>query len=137
MKFPKTPTSNSSSGADPTVASLLRKTYAAPTADSYWTSLEERVMARISDATPVAWWTVLAEWKQAGLVAATVALLLGGATIFREHQIANNARQLAAGAAYYTIFEDAPGDIAVAFTVPVSDHEPAELPERYLDTFYP
>ncbi len=126
-----------SSGADPTITSLLRSTYSAPSSDSYWKSLEQRVMTHIHDAAPVAWYSVFSEWRQAGLVAATIALLLGGATIVREQQISQNAREIAAGAAYYTIFEDPAADIAVAFTVPVSEKEPVEAAERYLDTFYP
>jgi hypothetical protein len=119
------------------VTALLRAAYAAPSDDNYWQSFEKRVMARINESAPVAWWAVFSEWRQAGVIAATIALLLAGATMVREQQFAENARQLAAGAAYYTIFEDANGDVSVAFTVPLSDSTPVGAPERYLDAIYP
>lgn len=135
--FRRTP-NQSDPGTDPAITELLRAAYAAPSDDSYWQALEERVMTRIRGVSaPAAWWTFFAEWRTAGLVAATLALLLGGATVVREQQISQNARQLAAGIAYYTIFEDTSPDVTVAFKVPVSDAVPVEAPERYLDTFYP
>ena len=124
-----------SPGADPAVTTLLRAAYAPPADEAFWTSLEARVMSRIQEATPEAWWTVLSEWRGAGLVAAALALLLAGGTLVREQQLAESARQLAAGAAYYTVFEDGSGDFSMAFTIPTD--EPVVAPERYLDPFYP
>lgn len=126
-----------SPGADPAVTALLRAAYAAPADDTYWESFEQRVMSRIAESAPVAWWAVFSEWRQAGVIAATIALLLAGATMVREQQLAEGARQMAAGAAYYTIFDDFDGDVSVAFTAPEGETTPDEVPERYLDTFYP
>jgi hypothetical protein len=136
MNYQRTGTERSP-GADPAVTALLRAAYAAPSDENYWQTFEKRVMSRINESAPVAWWAVFSEWRQAGAIAATVALILAGATMVREQQLAESARQLAAGAAYYTIFDDVSGDVSVAFTAPGPDSAPTEAPERYLDPFYP
>jgi hypothetical protein len=66
------------------VTDLLRSHYAAPQDETYWNSLEARVMlsvtrglGRISDLRP-AWWSGFGEFRtadirNAGLIAATIA----------------------------------------------------------------
>jgi hypothetical protein len=66
---------------------LLRNAYAAPTDASYWAGLEQRVLSRIRDNAPIAWWAVFSEWRAAGMVAAAAAVFLVGATAFREQQV--------------------------------------------------
>ena len=105
-----------SPGADPHVTSQLRAFYAAPRDDSYWAGLEQRVMSRLHDAPQVlAWWSSFAEWRTAGLVAATLALLLAGGTLVREQSRSAAERELAAGAAYDDAFNVAAESEAIAF----------------------
>jgi hypothetical protein len=52
---------------------LVRDAYAPPTnTEAYWAGLEQRIMAGIKSprAAETRWWTVLAPWAQAGLIAA-------------------------------------------------------------------
>jgi hypothetical protein len=126
-----------SPGADPEVTALLRAAYAAPQGDDYWQSFEKRVMSRINESTPAAWWTVFSEWREAGAIAATVALLLAGYTVVRDMQAADSARTVAVSSEFYTIFDDASGDVSVALTEPTEEGTSDEAAERYLDSFYP
>lgn len=55
---------------------LVRDAYspaAAADSDAYWAGLEQRIMARVrTDGTAdFGWWSVLAPWAKAGLIAAT------------------------------------------------------------------
>jgi hypothetical protein len=129
----------------PELTALLREAYAPPAGDLYWKGLERRIMAQVREQgredarsrEPDAWWMVLAQWRGVGLVAATLALLLTGALVAHEQRLAENARQLAAGAAYYTVFDGPSEAVSVAFTVPARGPVPAEAPERYLDPLEP
>ena len=132
MNYQRTGTERSA-GADPAVTALLRAAYAAPADDNYWQSFEKRVMSRITEAAPVAWWAVFSEWRKAGAVAATVALLLAGYTVVRDLETRSNQSR----SEYYTIFEDAAGDVSVAFEAPNEEATSDEAAERYLDSFYP
>jgi hypothetical protein len=51
---------------------LVRDAYAPPSdTEGYWAGLEQRIMAGIkAPAFETRWWTVLAPWAQAGLIAA-------------------------------------------------------------------
>ncbi|MBL0169392.1 MAG: hypothetical protein IPP90_01520 [Gemmatimonadaceae bacterium] len=120
-----------SAGADPDVTALLRAAYAAPPDEGYWTSLEQRVLARLNDSPVVAWWSVLAEWRTAGAVAATIALLLAGATVVREVTLERTASETVARAA---IESGVPVDDAT-FSFGGRIRLPADAPERYLDPF--
>jgi hypothetical protein len=120
-----------SAGADPDVTALLRAAYAAPREEGYWMGLEQRVMSRLNESPVVAWWSVLSEWRTAGAIAATIALLLAGATVVREVTIDQTTRETVARA-------------AIESGVPVEDATfsfggrvrlPADAPERYLDPF--
>lgn len=123
-----------SPGADPSVTALLRAAYAAPKDDSYWAAFEQRVMARLQDAPQVVqWWTSFSEWRTAGLIAATLALLLAGGTIIRDQSRQSAARQLAAGAAYDAAFNAAAEGDAIAFTGRPKNATPDDTAARYLN----
>ena len=126
-----------SEGADPTITALLRNAYSAPTPSSYWAGLEQRVMARVKEAQPPAWWTVFSEWRTAALVAATMALLLAGAAMVRQRALDPSTSPMANGAPADTTYDLAlkrvlDGD-AVTFTSIPRRKLPADAPERYLN----
>jgi hypothetical protein len=62
---------------------------------SYWSSLEQRIMARVLDPAFVAsleaprWWTVLDGWSRAGMLAAGIALAVSAALL--QNQPADDA----------------------------------------------
>lgn len=70
---------------------FLLKMYLPPAAAqgdlTYWSSLEQRIMARVSDPGFLAsiesprWWTVLEGWSRAGLVAAGIAVAVTAALV--------------------------------------------------------
>ena len=117
-----------SMGADADVTALLRSVYAAPRDEGYWHGLEQRVMSRLNESPVVAWWSVLSEWRTAGAIAATLALLLAGATLVRD--VAHD-REIAARA---VIESGLPMDDAT-FSFGGRGRLPADAPERYLDPF--
>ena len=128
--------------ADQQVTDLLRSHYAAPRDETYWTSLEERVMlgvtrgiVRIHSARP-AWWSGFGEFRAAdirngGLIAATIALLVAGATFVREAEFNATAREMAQRAAVESALplplEDA------TLTSRLRSRLPEDAPERYLN----
>ena len=120
-----------SAGAEPDVTALLRAAYAAPRDEGYWDGLEQRVLARLSESPVVAWWSVLAEWRTAGAIAATVALLLAGASVARDLTLERTAREIAARA---VIDAGMPMDDAT-FSLRAGQRLPPDAPERYLDPF--
>ena len=136
MKDLKRTNMERSPGADPSVTMLLRAAYAPPADDEYWTALQGRIVSRLQDTAPVAWWTAIPEWRTAGLVAATIALLVSGATIMREQALDAETRRMAAGAALWTS-EPVPEGIPVHITVRARDSIPENMPERFLDPFDP
>ncbi len=97
--------------ADPNVTARLREQYAAPADDRYWSGLEQRVMRNIAHTMAngvrelrPAWWSGFAEFRAAemrtvGLIAATIALLVAGATFVQEQAHEARARDLATRAA--------------------------------------
>lgn len=122
-----------SAGDDPALSQLLRSNYAAPSDTQYWAGLEQRIMARIRDSGPVAWWAVLPEWRAAGMIAAAAALFLGGFTAVREQQSNTLARERATmaveGNPYNTVAEPI---IAIS-----PSRARSAAPERYLDLIRP
>ena len=120
-----------SAGADADVTALLRAAYAAPRDEGYWEALEQRVMSRLNESPVVAWWAVMSEWRTAGAIAATVALLLAGATMVREATMERTAREMALR---HAIDAGMPLDDAT-FSFRVGGRLPADAPERYLDPF--
>jgi hypothetical protein len=61
---------------------MIRSAYSPPVSDSdsYWAGLETRIMARVraEGADDSNWWSVLAPWAQAGLIAATAIFAVSG-----------------------------------------------------------
>lgn len=123
--------SERSAGDDAVVTALLRSAYVAPTDNGYWTGLEQRIMSRLNDSPVLAWWSVLAEWRTAGAVAATIGLMLAGATVVREVSIERHAQEVAARAA---LEAGMPADEAT-FSYGGRSRLPADAPERFLDPF--
>lgn len=127
--------------ADPRVTDLLRGHYAAPQDETYWNGLEARVMlgvtrsiVRIHDLRP-AWWSGFGEFRtadirNAGLIAATIGLLVAGATFVREAELDATARAMAQRAAVESALplplEDA------TLTSRARSSLPEDAPERYL-----
>lgn len=118
---------------------LLVSEYAAPSDDSYWAGLEQRVMSRLRENTPVAWWAVFSEWRQAGLVAAAAVILVAGATAVHENQVYKASKEEAAAAAAFTVFDSTsdPINIAMPQTSPNAKRARLAAPERYLDLIRP
>jgi anti-sigma-K factor RskA len=121
---------------NPAMTALLRSMYAAPTDPAYWSGLEARVLTRLRENGPVAWWAGFSEWRSAGLVAAAVVLLIAGVTVVREQQKLANTRDMAAGAAAFTVFGTS-DDAAIALTPPTGKNARLDAPERYIDLIKP
>jgi len=66
---------------DDALTQALRAIYAPPSGDSYWTTLEQRIMTGL-DAEE-AWYTVPDRWLRAGLVAAAAILVVAGGLFVR------------------------------------------------------
>ena len=127
--------------ADPRVTDLLRSHYAAPQDETYWNGLETRVMlsvarriVRINDLRP-AWWSGFGEFRNAdirtaGLLAATIALLVAGATLVREAELDASARAMAQRAAVESALPLPLDDATLTSRVRV--RLPEDAPERYL-----
>ncbi len=115
-------------GSDSTLTALLRSTYAAPTDASYWSGLEQRVLLRVRQNGPVAWW-----------VAAAAAIFLVGATTIREQQENALARERAAMAIEANPFDLSvePVNIATSPRASSSPRGRSSAPERYLDLIRP
>jgi len=126
-----------SEGDDPAISALLRSAYSAPTSGSYWAGLEQRVMARVKEAQPLAWWTVFSEWRTAALVAATMALLLAGAAMVRQRALDPSTSPMANSVPSDTTYDLAlkralDGD-GVTFTSIPRRKLPEDAPERDLN----
>ena len=128
MKDFKKTDNERSTGADADVTALLRSVYAAPLDEGYWQGLEQRVMSRLNESPVVAWWSVLSEWRTAGAIAATVALLLAGATLVRDVAL---EREMAVR----TVIESGMPVDDATFSFGGRMRLPADAPERYLDPF--
>ncbi len=73
------------------LAAEVRRIYMPPAVargdESYWSSLEQRIMARVADPVFLAsldsprWWNVLEGWSRAGLLAAGIAVVVSAALI--------------------------------------------------------
>jgi hypothetical protein len=75
LKFPGAGATPDGDSLTEPIRQLMRDAYAPPVADSdtYWAGLEQRIMVRVKSpgALDTRWWSVLAPWAQAGLIAAT------------------------------------------------------------------
>jgi hypothetical protein len=131
-------TTDQNPGADPEITAALRAMYAAPGDDGYWSGLEGRIMARLRQAEEQGeWWGVFAEWRTAGLVAAGLMLSLAGAALWKDYQMDADIRKLAAGAAYWTVFDGPTDDVTIAFTVPKTRTAAPSAAERLFFTSEP
>lgn len=119
-------------GDDPAMTALLRAAYAAPLDEGYWQGLEQRVMSRLHESPVVAWWSVLSEWRTAGAIAATVALLLAGATVVRD---ITQPRETARENVARTIIETGMPVEDATFSFGNRNRLAPDAPERYLDPF--
>jgi hypothetical protein len=71
------------------VVTAARDIYAAPAGDAYWSALESRIMASISDSAAGRWWMIVGGWARGGLVAAAaiiVATVVGALMAQAHHQ---------------------------------------------------
>ena len=66
---------------DDALTTELRALYAAPSDDTYWTTLEHRIMAALDGEE--SWYTVSERWLRAGLVAAAAVVLIAGGLFLR------------------------------------------------------
>jgi hypothetical protein len=127
-----------SPNSDPELTEALSAMYTAPADDSYWQGLEERIMARLKHADAQGeWWSVFAEWRSAGLVAASLMLTLAGAALWQDYQIDREVRKIAAGAAILTVFDENEEDVTIAISVPTSRPAQGSSASRYLFTAEP
>ena len=77
-----------SDGGDDDITRALRALYAAPTAESYWRSLEARILSRLTERVrAIGWWEELDNWMRPALVAAAVVLIAAGVALFRDYQV--------------------------------------------------
>lgn len=74
-------------GGDDDIARGLREIYAAPADETYWRSLEARILSRLTDLPSIGWWDELDRWMRPALVTAAVALIAVGIALFRQHQM--------------------------------------------------
>ena len=90
---------------DTDLTNALRALYAAPVEESYWDSLESRILAHVArgDDT-LSWWSELAEMARPGLAAA--AALIVAASLALAH-----SRQLEVRSAYASVISPAPSAI--------------------------
>jgi hypothetical protein len=79
LKFPGQGATDRDSLGEP-LTGLVRDAYLPASraeSETYWGGLEQRIMARVrSEGADSGWWSVLAPWAQAGLVAATAIFAL-------------------------------------------------------------
>jgi hypothetical protein len=110
---------------DAELTDALRAIYAAPSDDSYWQSLEARILAHVArgDEGRV-WWSELADMVRPGLVAAAALILVASMAMIRS-------RQLEARSAYSSVISPVPtsiepssraasvgdGDVAIHFLI--------------------
>jgi anti-sigma-K factor RskA len=73
---------------DEGVSEALRSVLLAPQDDSYWHSLERRIMERIRLEGGREWWSYFPGWVRMGLAAAAVAILVAGIAAVRSQAAA-------------------------------------------------
>jgi hypothetical protein len=97
-------------GREDDLTSALRRLYAPPADESYWSELAQRIMARIAgEAESDVWWQPFARQARLGVLAAGVALAIASIALTRD-------RAADARLAYETIIETprtAPLQIAI------------------------
>jgi hypothetical protein len=77
---------------DDDVTRGLRALYAAPANESYWRTLEARILSGLTRDTPtLGWWDELERWMRPALVAAAVILAAAGIAMVRARQVEQQA----------------------------------------------
>jgi anti-sigma-K factor RskA len=61
---------------DDDIDAALRELYAAPSDDSYWTTLERRIMQAVAKERAREWWSYFPGWVRIGVSAAAAAALI-------------------------------------------------------------
>lgn len=90
---------------DAELTNALRAIYAAPAEDSYWHSLEARILAHVARGDEgTVWWSELADMVRPGLVAAAALIFIAGMAMIRS-------QQLEARSAYASVIAPAPSSI--------------------------
>jgi hypothetical protein len=117
------------SEGDDDVTRGLRDIYAAPRDETYWRSLEARILSRLTEAgsRSFAWWDELDRWMRPMLVAAAVVLLAAGVALFR-------ARQVEQETMYEAMLTPTPSALPVETAVRPVLQERRETTFRYLMT---
>jgi hypothetical protein len=64
--------------SDEEVQDALRAHYAQPEGDSYWASLERRILGHVRAEAAREWWTYFPGWVRFGIAAAAAAALVVG-----------------------------------------------------------
>lgn len=101
-------TDNRWSRSDVELTGALRAHYAAPTDESYWDSLEARILARVAQHPEVqGWWSAVAELARPALAAAAILIVVAGAAMM-------HSRQLEAASAYDSVISAAPPSVETA-----------------------
>lgn len=91
---------------DAELTNALRALYAPPADESYWDSLESRIVAHVARRDEVSsWWSELAEMSRPGLAAA--AALIFAASLALVH-----SRKLEVNSAYADVITPTPASIA-------------------------
>ena len=90
----------------------LRALYAAPGEESYWESLEARILAHVArGAEHSVWWSELADMVRPGLVAAAALILAASVAMVRSQQIE-------AQSAYATLISPSPTSLGSSSRAP-------------------
>jgi hypothetical protein len=105
---------------DSELTAALRALYAAPVADSYWSVLEARILARVArrDEGGEVWWSALGEMMRPGLVAAAALILAAGFAVV-------HSRQVEARSAYASVISTTPSSIVPSQTSTAGDGDAA------------
>src|SRR4051812_2856441 len=86
----------------------LRAMYAAPTDESYWESLEARILAHVARSGELqGWWSAMADLARPALAAAAILIFVAGAAVM-------HTRQLEDRDAYTSVISAAPPSIETA-----------------------
>ncbi len=110
-------------GRDDDLTQRLRAIYARPSDAAYWTALEARIMAHISEEVE-GWWTPFREWVRVGLIAAGVAGIAAGAAAERAHDAQTSL-------AYRTVVET-PRTLTAQIATQTGDQSSREATLQYL-----
>lgn len=64
--------------SDDELRDALRDVYAPPAGESYWNTLEQRILAVVTSDRPREWWSWFPGWVRIGMSAAAAAALVAG-----------------------------------------------------------